>query len=154
MIASSPVRARGTPPDTGASTISLPAAATAWASRCVCAGTPELMSTTTLPGRRPANTPWSPPSTCSTMALVGSMVKMMSACAASSAQVAAACPPTSLANCSAWPGTASKTVTAKPACTSRAAMGQPMLPMPIRPTRAWGAFIGLPSCGALMLAPP
>ncbi|MNL32385.1 hypothetical protein D3C87_1542310 [compost metagenome] len=90
MMDRSPVRARGTPPDTGASTISPPAAATACASRWVCAGTPELMSTTTLPGRSAASTPCSPLSTCSTMALVGSIVKMRSAWAASSAQVAAA----------------------------------------------------------------
>ncbi|MNT38711.1 hypothetical protein D3C72_1749180 [compost metagenome] len=145
MMDSSPVRARGTPPDTGASTICPPASATAWASRWVWAGTPELISTTTLPARRPASTPSAPLSTCSTMPLVGSMVTMMSLCAASAAQVAAACPPTSCANLSAWPGTASNTVTAKPACTSRAAIGQPMLPMPISPTR---------SCAALMLAAP
>ena len=74
MMASSPVAARATPPETGASTRKPPAAITSASNAWVTAGTPELMSMTMQPCFRPASTPSGPRSTSATMALVGSMV--------------------------------------------------------------------------------
>ena len=84
MIANSPVFARGTPPDTGASIMWPPSSITRSASICVTDGTPELISITTVPGFMPAITLSLPlASTCSTIALVGSMVITTSDAAAS-----------------------------------------------------------------------
>ena len=99
MIASCPVRARETPPETGASINTPPSSATRAASALVSAGTPEVMSITTVPGRRvlPMLSSTSP-----TAALVGSMVTMMSEAAARACIVSGAAPPTDWANFSAW----------------------------------------------------
>ena len=98
MMASSPVLARGTPPDTGASTMCAPAAATCSARARVMVGTPELISTTTASLRSPASMPFGPSRTACTIALVGRIVMMMSEAAASSRFDAATVPPNSLTN--------------------------------------------------------
>ena len=67
MIASSPLRARATPPETGASIIATPAAASRSARLRVTAGTPEVMSMTTQPRLRAL-------SACSTTSLTSVLV--------------------------------------------------------------------------------
>ena len=73
-------------------------------------------------------------STSLTCVLVGKMVISTSAPAATAAAPSPARPPTSAANRAARPLTASATATWNPARTRFAAMGQPMFPMPTKPT--------------------
>ena len=84
MIASDPSIALGSPPETGASSISTPffasSAATSWAA----SGAIELMSTRMLPWRTPSMTPPFPRTAAFTWGELGSMVMMTSACAATS----------------------------------------------------------------------
>ncbi len=98
MMASSPVLARETPPDTGASIITPPAAATRAASARVSPGAPDVMSTTTVPGFIAGS---SPSSATPTAALVGSMDTIRSDPAASCAGVSGTLPPTCCAKLSA-----------------------------------------------------
>ncbi len=135
MIASCPVFARGTPPDTGASIITPPSAATFSARAWVCEGTPELISIITVPGFMPAKMLSSPAlSTRSTIALVGNMVTITSDAPASCASVSGAVPPICCTKLFATSCRASATFTVKPALTRQAAIGQPMLPTPTKTT--------------------
>src|SRR5208337_629452 len=96
---------------------------------------PELISITTLPGSRPANTLSSPrPSTAATMALVGSMVITTAEAAANWRRLSGAVPPICWTKLSATSRRESLTWTGKPARTRQAAIGQPMLPTPTKPT--------------------
>ena len=131
MMARSPVFARGTPPETGASIIATPRAARSAAISRVLPGWPLVMSMTSVPL---ASTGAISAATSATCLLVGTMVTTQSAPLAASAGPAAALPPTSVTNFAAWPGRASQTVTSKPAFTRLAAIGQPMLPMPMKAT--------------------
>ena len=93
MIASVPSIAFGSPPLTGASRKSTPFAAHAAATFCETIGLIELMSTTSEPGRAPSSTPPGPSTAVSTSGPSGSMVMMISACAAVAAHdVACAAP--------------------------------------------------------------
>ena len=117
----------------------LPASATRSARRRVAPGSPDVMSMTTVPGRRVASIS---SNAVPTAVLVGSMVITTSLRPASSARPAGVRPPTCWAKLSACARRASATCNAKPAPTSRAAIGQPMLPMPTKPTAsALGASI-------------
>ena len=146
MIASSPVFARGTPPETGASIMWLPSSITRSARSCVTDGTPELISITTVPGFMPAITLSSPlASTCSTIMLVGSMVITTSDAAASWRSVSGASPPICCTKLFATSRRESFTCTVKPAFTRQAAIGQPMLPTPMKPTLGLSAISRCPS---------
>ena len=91
MMDSSPVWARGTPPDTGASTTWTPRGSSAAASRSVSAGSAELISTTSAPGRSAAPIP-QPRIASATIAPLGSMVTTMSAAAKSAGAPAVTLP--------------------------------------------------------------
>ncbi len=129
MIARSPVLARGTPPETGASIIATPRLASSAAISRVLAGWPLVMSMTSVPL---ASVGPISAATSATCLLVGTMVMTQSAPAAAALASAAALPPTSATNCAARPGVTSQTVTSKPAFTRLAAIGQPILPMPAK----------------------
>src|SRR6185437_8183380 len=152
MIASSPVFARGTPPDTGASIRSAPNSRTRSASSCVTVGSPELISMTTAPGRNPAISVSSPvASTWRTMALVGSMVMTTSDFAARSRRLSGAKPPTCWTKLSATSRRASLTLSVKPARCRHAAIGQPMLPTPTKPTLGFPGGLSAMLLGGLRL---
>ena len=136
MIASSPVRARGTPPLTGASTSRPPAASTSAASSRVRAGAPLLMSISSAPGRSPASTPSGPSSTAATTSLVGSMVTIRSQPCATARAVAARVAPSSAATSPVNAASASSTCSGKPLPAARAAIGRPIAPRPMKPTAA------------------
>src|SRR5580704_11377554 len=83
----------------------------------------------------PANTLSSPPvNTCSTITLVGSMVTTISDPAASCFSVSGAVPPCCCTKLFATSRRESLISTGKPAFTRQAAIGQPMLPTPMKPT--------------------
>jgi len=85
----------------------------------------------------PANRLSSPSaSTRSTITLVGSMVTITSDPAASSRRLSAAKPPTCWTKLLATCRRESLILTLKPAFTRQAAIGQPMLPAPTKPTDA------------------
>ncbi len=141
MIASSPVFARGTPPDTGASIMCEPTSFTRSASNCVTDGTPELISITTVPGLMPAMIVSSAcASTRSTIVLVGSMVITTSDSAASCRSVSGASPPICCTKLFATSRRESLTCTVNPARTRQAAIGHPMLPTPTKPTLGLSAI--------------
>ena len=66
MMASVPSMALGSPPETGASSISIPFPASAAATSRLTRGAMELMSTSTLPGFAPSITPFFPNTACFT----------------------------------------------------------------------------------------
>ncbi len=123
MIASSPVRARDTPPETGASINTPPALRTVSAIRRVSAGTPELISMTMVRGRKAAQAPVSPCITRATIVLVGNMVIRISAPWATSAGVSAEVAPISDAKARIRSADTSFTINLYPAAASRAAIG-------------------------------
>ena len=157
MMVSSPVRARGTPPDTGASTMAMPCAASIAPSCAVPCGSQEPMSMTTLPRGRRAARPPSPVSTCCTTFPSGSIRITASSPGPRAPRLGNACPPVSVATACATSGRTSTSCSAKPAAASRAAIGRPMLPRPTKPTvlpEPSGrvkdtALIGIPSRSAL-----
>ena len=135
MISRSPAPARATPPDTGASTRSTPCAASRSAQRSTAAGPTVAMTTTMAPGSSAAlagSSPKSTPSTCSGVATISTRT---SAPAAARVIVAAGDTPSS-ASSSARRGSMSNAVVAYPARATQAAIGAPIAPRPIHPTRS------------------
>ena len=145
-----PACAPGMPPDTGASISVTPAFASISASCCVPVGSDELMSTTIVPL---ASAPLSSMSstTSRTIGPVGSMVTMtFDALATAAASAVPSAPGSSLTNfatrflsrsntCSLW----SACSTLLPALRMFLAIGQPILPMPMKPTRRSLIFLTL-----------
>ena len=133
MTASSPVTARGTPPDTGASTIRTPSGCRPAASSSVSDGSDELISTSSAPSRRAAPIP-QPSIASRTIAPLGSIVTTRPAGANASGEAAATAPGCSAANWSCFAASMSRTTSRKPAACRFLAIGQPMLPRPTKPT--------------------
>ena len=88
-----PSIAFGSPPLTGASSISTPFSASFAAISRLTSGAIELMSMTMAPGLAPSITPFSPSTTSFTWGELGSMVMMMSVCSATALGVAATSAP-------------------------------------------------------------
>ena len=122
-------------PDTGASTIAAPCAARAAAVASVSQGSADEQSSSSAPGRSPCTRPASPSATCCTTPPCGSMVMMMSLCAATSAGVAAsrAPAPRRAATWRATAASASSSVSRWPAAARWPAMGAPITPRPMNP---------------------
>ena len=133
MTASSPVTARGTPPDTGASTIRTPNGCRPAASSSVSDGSDELISTSSAPSRRAVPIP-QPSIASRTIAPLGSIVTTRPADANASGEAAATAPGCSAANWSCFAASMSRTTSRKPAACRFLAIGQPMLPRPTKPT--------------------
>ncbi len=140
MMDSDALMAPISPPLTGASSISAPRAlASAAISRAV-AGAMVLMSTMTMPGRSWSNTPCGPASTCRTSGESGTIVITTSVRAATSAGVAASVAP-------AWTSASTGarlrlcTTSEKPPLMRLSAMGRPMRPRPMNPTRSGISFL-------------
>jgi hypothetical protein len=130
MMESVPSTAPRSPPETGASSTRKPSAATAMA-RAVC-GLIVLMSMTSVPGAALARTPSGPSSTDSTSGESGSIVITASAPATASATLPAARPPAAVSR--SRPGRLRVCpATSNPALTRLAAMGDPMMPRPMKP---------------------
>src|SRR5690606_5074818 len=129
-----PFSAPSLPPETGASSMATPRAASSPARRRVAAGATVLMSTSTLPGSRPWTAPSSPTTTASRSGVSDTIVKTTSRPTAHSRGVAARAAPAAASGSSRsrvrlW------TVTSCPAASRRLAMGAPIVPRPTKPTR-------------------
>ncbi len=135
MMASSPVLARDTPPETGASIRAMPCSAALPARIRVASGTPLDISTMREPCASAENAPSGPSSTAATTALEGSMVTRMSQPSAAAAGVSAARAPIAAAMRCVRAASASCTASRKPAAARRAAIGSPMAPSPMKPMR-------------------
>jgi len=132
MTESVPSTAFGSPPLTGASSISIPFSASRAAISRLARGAIELMSMTVLPGAPPSRMPFCPSTTAFTCGEFGSMVMMTSqACATSFGDEAVAAPkPDSSfigASLMSW------TTRPYPALIRFFDIGLPMIPRPINP---------------------
>src|SRR5919202_1480882 len=136
MIVSVPSSARGEEPVTGASTNPIPRSWRAAPIRRVSAGAIVDMSTQSAPSLAPATTPSSPSRTSSTCAPSTTIVITTSLRAPTSAGVAASAAPCSLANASARERVRLWTISSQPARARFAAMREPMIPSPMKPTRS------------------
>ena len=132
MMASVPAIAPGSPPLTGASSISTPFSAQVAAIRWDTKGAMELMSIITEPLLAPSNTPSGPRMTFSESAESGSMVMMVSLAAATSLLEDAPVAPSVTTSSWLLP-TMSYTVREYPALSRLRAMGFPMIPSPMNP---------------------
>ncbi len=99
MIESRPSSSVLTLPETGASSSSAPAPRASSASARLAAGDPVVMSTQTLPGRRPARIPSGPSATASSARAFVTMVKTTSAASAVSRGVPRSTSPASTSAC-------------------------------------------------------
>src|SRR5580693_8409153 len=124
---------RGTPPDTGPSTIRTPNGCRPAASSSVSDGSDELISTSSAPSRRAAPIP-QPSIASRTIAPLGSIVTTRPAGVNASGEAAATAPGCSAANRSCFAASMSRTTSRKPAACRFLAIGQPMLPRPTKPT--------------------
>src|SRR4051794_3988413 len=129
MISRSPSPARATPPDTGASTTSTSPARRRSAQACTGAGPTVAVISTVAPGLNAEAASPSPNSTSSTWPGVATMSTRTSA-AAAPATVATRDTPSGVR-----PGSTSNATTPCPARATLAAIGAPMAPRPIQPTR-------------------
>src|SRR5262245_18146234 len=150
MIDSVPAIAPCSPPDTGASRKPTPAAAQRAASVRAVSGAIVLVSITTRPRAAPVRTPSGPVTTSSTSGPSGRQVTTASAAAATAAGVSAARAPSSTRGSTRarrlpW------TTTSWPALSRLRAMGAPMMPRPITPTRM-SAGISEPDLGVELQA--
>ena len=136
MIASSPVRALGTPPDTGASTRAIPRSFKAAPSSAVPCGDDELMSISKEPIGSVVATPFSPSTAARTTWTFGSMVITTLARPPTSAGEVARPAPKVAASSSAA-ADMSKATTEWPASQSRRAIGRPIFPRPMNPIDPW-----------------
>src|ERR1035437_6657271 len=143
MIVSEPSSARGEEPVTGASSISTPRSPSAAPMRRASGGAIVDMSTASSPGRAASITPRSPSSSEATCAPSTTMLMTMSLSAATAAGSAAAGAPGSAAHRSALPAVCVQTVSGKPARATLAAMREPMIPRPRKPTRSGVAGSGI-----------
>src|SRR4051794_16860858 len=136
MISRSPSPARATPPDTGASTTSTSAARRRSAQACTCAGPTVAVIRTVAPGVRAEAASPAPNSTSSTSAGVAT-VRTRTSAAAAPATVSTRDPPSAVR-----PGSTSNPATSCPARATLAAIGAPMAPRPIHPTRVMRSVSG------------
>ena len=147
MMVSAAFMAPSDPPETGASRNATPPAASSAAISRVASGLMVDMSTTSAPGSAPWITPVGPRSTARTSGVSLTMVMMISApWAASRGEPAATAP---------WATTGSirfgvrlKTVTWWPPLRMFTAMGPPMVPSPMKPTRIMNSPSRLGDAGA------
>jgi hypothetical protein len=144
MMDSEPAIAPASPPDTGASSICTDCRARRAAQARAVDGEIVLWSITREPGASPSAAPPAPNSTCSTSASAVTMVISASQCAASAVgeSNAAAPSPTSGAMLA---GRRACTATGNPARSRFRAIGRPITPRPITPTRILGRASALPS---------
>ena len=119
------------PPDTGASRYSQPSALIRLAKSFVATGEIELMSTTILPAVRADATPSLPNRTSSTCGVSGTMMKMMSACDATSAPFRHTRAPASTRADGVGPTVLVNSVW--PSLMRCPAIGAPMMPRPMNP---------------------
>src|SRR3990170_6048473 len=150
--ASDPDRERGLPgphlpADTGASSRSAPTSAQRSARATKAEGSCVPMSTTISPARAPARSPRGPSSTASTSAVSGTMTITTSDVAATSAGSPAARAPATTSS-STGPGERDWTTSGNPARRMLRAIGRPMMPRPMNPTRTG------PGADAAMSSPP
>src|SRR5512139_2281600 len=148
MIDSVALIAPTSPPETGASSISMPRACSFSAMWRVAVGEIVLMSTTTEPGLAPSITPLSPNRTCSTSVVSDTMTMMISPCAAASAIDAHPAQPASSGGVMVS-GRRPCTKTVCPALCRLMAMGLPMMPMPMNAT--FIVALPWPSVGLVLL---
>ena len=131
MIASVPISAPGTPPDTGASIHSIPASSFSRAAMSrVASGWIEEKSTRTEPLRAPLAIPVSPKTASRTAAVSVRHMNTMSDFAATSAALAPRVAPRCTSG-SAFSAVRFQTVTGLPASISRVAIGAPIRPVPM-----------------------
>src|SRR5688500_1917212 len=119
-------------PDTGASSITPPAAAAWLASVALAAGSIVLISTMTAPGRRPSSSPPDPATTSSTAAVSVTMEKITSAARATSAADCSSTIPLATRSF-VLPGVRFQPWSSCPAARRRAAIRLPMEPRPTNP---------------------
>src|SRR5499426_2504873 len=134
MKASSALSAKVDGRPTGASSMRMPRAASAAATRFVTCGSMVLISSTASPAAPPSATPLGPRMTASTSAELGRMVRTTSLACATSLGDAAAFAPTATRT-STRSLTTSHTVRGKPCFSTFLAMGPPISPRPMKPTR-------------------
>ena len=140
MNTSSAACAPHSAPETGASTMATPRPASASAVPSVSQGSDDEVSSSSAPGAKPCSRPWSPPTSARTTSPFGTMVTTMSLAAASAAGDAAATAFGSVAaRAAATPGAASKSCSGWPARARCEAIGRPMTPRPMKPTRGGDA---------------
>src|SRR5919197_1849598 len=135
MIVSVPSSARGAEPVTGASTSDSPRSARRAPIARDCDGEIVDMSTQSVPGAARSAAPSSPRSIASTWSPSTTIVMTTSAAAAASAGVPATAAPCSAAKASALARVRLKTVSSCPARLTFAAIREPMIPKPMKPTR-------------------
>src|SRR5512139_2490572 len=148
MIDSVALIAPTSPPETGASSMSMPRACSFSAMWRVAVGEIVLMSTTTDPGLAPSITPLSPNRTCSTSVVSDTMTMMISPCAAASAIDAHPAQPASSGGVMVS-GRRPCTNTTCPALCRLMAMGLPMMPMPMN--AMFIVVLPRPSVGLVLL---
>src|SRR3984885_10906031 len=134
MIVSDPSSARGDDPVTGASSMPTPRSPSTAPMRRVSAGPIVDMSTHRRPGRAASMTPPSPSSTEATCSPSTTMLTTTSLCSATSAGGDSALAPCSAAHAAALPGVWVQTFKGKPARATFAAIREPMIPRPRKPT--------------------
>ena len=124
-------------PDTGASTMATPWAASFSAVCLVSHGSDDEVSSNRLPGFMPAARPSLAKTTCCTTEPLGNMVMTTSLCSAScrSDLTARAGPPSLLASCLEFAATRSYKARVWPALCKCEAMGAPITPRPTNPMR-------------------
>ena len=134
MIESWPASSVAMLPETGASSMTPPAAATSLASEALAAGSMVLISTMTAPGCSPSSSPPGPEITSCTAAVSVTMEKITSAARATSAAELSSTSPLATSSPD-FPGVRFQPCTSFPAARSRAAMRLPMEPRPTNPSR-------------------
>ena len=135
MIVSVPSCAFGEEPVTGASSSLSPRSASSAPIARVCAGEIVDMSTQSVLGAAPSATPRSPSSTSRTWSPSTTIVMTMSLTAPTSAGEPTTVPPCSATHVSAVARVRLKTVSSWPARARFAAIREPMIPSPTKPTR-------------------
>ena len=146
MIVSVPSRAFGEEPVTGASSSDRPRAASSAPIARVWAGEIVDMSTHSVPGAAPSATPRSPSSTSRTWSPSTTIVMTISLAAPTSAGASTTVPPCSPAHASAVARVRLKTVSSWPARARFAAIREPMMPSPTKPTRAGAGSGAIRGC--------
>lgn len=153
MKVSVPAAAPPVPPETGASTKTLPCAATRAAKALALSGSIVLESTIGTPFGMPARMPSSAVSTLRTCAAAGSMVIAQSTPVTAALGEGAALAPASASDCTAW-ASRSNTLSAWPAFNRLRAIGAPMLPSPIKAIFMRGLRVRVQRRLMVVLTPP
>ena len=142
MIVSVPSCAFGEEPVTGASSRAMSRVASSAPIARVRRGAIVDMSTHSAPGAAPCATPSSPSSTARTWSPSTTMLITTSLAAPTSAGEPATVPPCSATHASAVARVRLKTVSSWPARARLAAIREPMIPSPTKPTRSVARSVG------------